>query len=61
MVTSLYSLGDYEIKIDGAYAKSGSASGKIELDLSDSYKLIQVDTTSADGNTIYRNNYKLQN
>lgn len=56
-----YSLGDYEIKIDGAYAKSGSASGKIELDLSDSYKLIQVDTTSADGSTIYRNNYKLQN
>jgi len=55
-----YRLGNYEIKIDGAYAKSGSASGEVKIDLLDSYKVIQVDTTSADGNTIYHNSYKLQ-
>ena len=55
-----HSLATYEIKIDGAYAKSGTASGETTIDLFDSYKVIQVETKNTAGDTIYRNSYKLQ-
>lgn len=53
-----YALDDYEIKIDGAYAKSGPATGEVKIDLLDSYKMIIIDTTNTAGDTIYRNKYK---
>lgn len=57
---SKYPLSKYEIYIDGVYAKSGTASGETTINLSDSYKVVRVDTTDTTGETIYRNNYQIK-